>query len=676
MTHLVTRFRFLVADDTSMYGVTAAGGLIWHPGWTETSAPPTLDAGRQIGVGWASFAHLVAGGDGILYALTPTGELRWCRDEHRDGSNAPDGSTGWAPGSGATIRAGLPAFTHVLRGRDGVLYAITPAGELLWYEDIARDGSNAPGGTSGWADGSGNQIGTGWSGFRHVVSGGGGVIYAVTEKGDLLWYRDDAQDGTNGPDASSGWDPGSGSRIGHGWDFLLHLLAADDGVLLACAAREYGPGLRRYRDELRDGTNGVAGAGWVVEADESRMGWQVAAVEGYCWPPAAEAGETIRFHTSSMTPGTATVTFVRLGGQGPRLGFAVAQGPEFACDFQPTGSFGSDCGWPMSFQLDLPEWEPGFYAARVRGPQGALYDIPFAVKRQSTIADLALLVNVNTWNAYNTWGGASNYTETTSPIGLTMKRPNHHLLSYSQDHGKGSHMLRSEIWLHSWLRAHGYRVDLHTDLDLEEATSWLAGYKALVLNTHPEYWTQTMIGRVGSYLDAGGSVLYLGGNAMYRPTTFEAEQPGGELDRIVTESVQWASYPEYEGKPLLAARVDNLGFFDERQRGLTVSDPTHSFMPGGLGIGASIGELGWNGGPPFGASGWETDHWPAPLPDGASELARDENPDGLGAVISCYETSAGGFVLGAGSITFVGSLMVDPVLQEIVRNAIAKALGS
>jgi hypothetical protein len=249
MTDVVTRFRFLVADDTSIYGVTAAGALVWHPGWTETSTPPTLDAGRQIGVGWADFAHLVAGGDGILYTLTSTGELRWYRDEHRDGSNAPDGSTGWAPGSGVTIRAGLPAFTHVLRGRDGVLYAITPAGELLWYKDVARDGSNASDGTSGWADGSGNQIGTGWSGFRHVVSGGGGVIYAVTEKGDLLWYRDDAQDGTNGPDASSGWAPRSGSRIGRGWDFFLHLLAADDGVLLTCAAREVGPCLRRYRGQ-------------------------------------------------------------------------------------------------------------------------------------------------------------------------------------------------------------------------------------------------------------------------------------------------------------------------------------------------------------------------------------------------------------------------------------------
>ena len=59
-------------------------------------------------------------------------------------------------------------------------------------------------GTDGWAEGSGNQIGEGWSGFRHLLSGGGGVIYAVTEKGDLLRYRDDAQDGTNGPDASSG----------------------------------------------------------------------------------------------------------------------------------------------------------------------------------------------------------------------------------------------------------------------------------------------------------------------------------------------------------------------------------------------------------------------------------------------------------------------------------------
>jgi hypothetical protein len=61
------------------------------------------------------------------------------------------------------------------------------------------------------------------------------------------------------------------------------------------------------------------------------------------------------------------------------------------------------------------------------------------------------------------------------------------------------------------------------------------------------------------------------------------------------------------------------------------------------------------------------------LPDAVAELARDASHGG--AVLACHDTSAGGFVLGGASITFVGSLMEDPVLQEIIRNALAEALA-
>ena len=73
--------------------------------------------------------------------------------------------------------------------------------------------------------------------------------------------------------------------------------------------------------------------------------------------------------------------------------------------------------------------------------------------------------------------------------------------------------------------------------------------------------------------------------------------------------------------------------------------------------------------------GWETDYW-ATLPQGVTELARDAS--GIGAVVACYDTSEGGFVLGVGSLTFVGALMADPVLQKIVNNALSEAnrLGS
>jgi len=61
------------------------------------------------------------------------------------------------------------------------------------------------------------------------------------------------------------------------------------------------------------------------------------------------------------------------------------------------------------------------------------------------------------------------------------------------------------------------------------------------------------------------------------------------------------------------------------------------------------------------------------LPSGLMVLATGQNwlEDGRwrGAEMSYYVHAGGGFVFAVGSITFVGSLVVDAHLQQIVRNA-------
>ncbi|MGZ6565728.1 MAG: tachylectin-related carbohydrate-binding protein, partial [Solirubrobacteraceae bacterium] len=43
----------------------------------------------------------------------------------------------------------------------------------------------------------GVRIGQGWQNFRQVIDGGDGILYAVTQTGDLLYYRDLARNGTS-----------------------------------------------------------------------------------------------------------------------------------------------------------------------------------------------------------------------------------------------------------------------------------------------------------------------------------------------------------------------------------------------------------------------------------------------------------------------------------------------
>src|SRR5215831_12153491 len=81
MTGVITkRFRFLFGDDRSIYAITAAGELLWYPVWTDTSDPPSVGLGRQIGGGWAAFSHVFAGG------ATPS---------TRTGRSVPRRAAGW-----------------------------------------------------------------------------------------------------------------------------------------------------------------------------------------------------------------------------------------------------------------------------------------------------------------------------------------------------------------------------------------------------------------------------------------------------------------------------------------------------------------------------------------------------------------------------------------------------
>ena len=83
----------------------------------------------------------------------------------------------------------------------------------------------------------------------------------------------------------------------------------------------------------------------------------------------------------------------------------------------------------------------------------------------------------------------------------------------------------SIIWrarkLGAWLvGGGGLRIRRYTDPRFDAEMPELNHYKALVLNTHPEYWTLQMFDRLEAYLAQGGRLLYLGGNGLYKRVAF------------------------------------------------------------------------------------------------------------------------------------------------------------
>jgi hypothetical protein len=217
------------ATAGTIYAIKPEGGLFWYQdadrqgqngaqaerGWAAGS-------GNQISYGWEQFRHVFPARDGIFYAVTPEGTLLWYQDTDRQGQNGAQAERGWAPGSGNRISYGWEQFRHVFSTGSGFqyighIYAITHDGRMRWYKDTDRQGQNGAQAERGWAPGSGNQISYGWEQFRHVFSGGGGIIYAITYDGRMRWYKDTDGQGQNGAQAERGWAPGSGNQISYGW---------------------------------------------------------------------------------------------------------------------------------------------------------------------------------------------------------------------------------------------------------------------------------------------------------------------------------------------------------------------------------------------------------------------------------------------------------------------------
>jgi len=383
-------------EQSNFYAATETGQLNFYQDQARNGTGIWAFGGQpqQIGQGWQDIRQLICGDGGVIYAIDAKGRLLYYKDLARNGTGI------WAFGGVAQVLSdsGWNEYARVFSGGGGILYAIGTNGDLFYYRDEARDG------TARWAFGGAPQkIGSGWNGFRDVAYGGDGIVYAVAEDGSLLWYRDLGRNGT-----FSWANGGKGRQIGQGWNIFSRVLSGQDGVLHGITPDGF---MLFYREEARDGTGVWANGG---QGQQIGQGWfvssQRASVEGYAWPLSAAPGERVGFHVSARTP--YTVTYLRL------KAFAGMVGPPVASPFAgaaiqqsaPPEAWQDGCGWAETFALDVPPyWVSGLYSAQCVDTSGATSHIVFAVKPVAPRADFAVLANINTWNAYNDWGGMSKY---------------------------------------------------------------------------------------------------------------------------------------------------------------------------------------------------------------------------------------------------------------------------
>ena len=148
--------------------------------------------------------------------------------------------------------------------------------------------------------------------------------------------------------------------------------------------------------------------------------------------------------------------------------------------------------WSPSFSVQIGrDWTPGMYMFRLRGADGGATFVPLTVLDDRR-ADVLVVSAITTWNAYNTYGGASLYDgEGGRSKVVTFDRPYH-------ESGSG-HFFGGEYELVQLVESMGLDVAYTTNIDLHARPEQIeaGGYKAVISLAHDEYYSVPIRSSVG-----------------------------------------------------------------------------------------------------------------------------------------------------------------------------------
>ena len=418
-----------------------------------------------------------------------------------------------------------------------------------------------------------------------------------------------------------------------------------------------------------------------------------------------------------------------------------------------------DCRWPATHAITLPAGFKSDAYALILTAGSVEENIPFFVvpPKGTATAKIAVLVSTYTYTIYGNharpewmndpaWRAAHiaqtqawhaypynpgehrdyglstyNYHTDGSGIGIvSWRRPMLNLrvgyftYPYPEIRGSGLRHYPADSHLLMWLASQGHEVDLITDHELHhEGVALLSRYKAVVTGSHPEYHTTEMLDALQTYRDAGGRLVYLGGNGFYWKIALDPARDGIiEIRRGEGGIRAWAAEPgeyynqydaQYGGLWRRNARppqkLVGVGFTAQgnfvgsyyRINPEARSNPTVSWIFDGV-TADTVGGEGFSG---HGAAGFELDRVDKRLgsPANAIVLAASEDhppqapwmlvPEEqlthittipgqthkqlIRADMTYFDCPGGGAVFSVGSITFCGSLPVNGGNNDISR---------
>ncbi len=387
---------------------------------------------------------------------------------------------------------------------------------------------------------------------------------------------------------------------------------------------------------------------------------------GYMWPKAAAAGESSEFRVHAVEEYRlelwrygAEKEFIR------RIGTFDEHGPRATMQITPDGDY-TQTGVEWNKQgynrvaqgqnIVAPD-RSGLYYLHARTKSGEFFSFPWVVSPAQPQTSVAVLASDLNWNAYNSFGGRSNYimpgefppvpivnsrqelerytepnnfnygSEVYQPLSLDRPEPYNHIDEQEQltdpvESRQGCHLAPTEWRFLGWMERQGLAYDLYSESQFHFDRFRLDDYKTLIITTHPEYWTRHMYLTLKEWVyQRRGRLINLGGNGLNCVVEFQ-----GDDHRVVHHNGVWHHPPirvehfdspdmPYESRMhmRLESEANLLGVvftFDGAMGAAPyrVIDESHWCFAGtGLHNGDTFGHESQNRRVPGGASGHETD---------------------------------------------------------------------
>jgi hypothetical protein len=421
-------------------------------------------------------------------------------------------------------------------------------------------------------------------------------------------------------------------------------------------------------------------------------------LEGFASEVSVVPGQRVHFHISTAPAARYRIVLYRLGwyhGDGARIFACIPgchrdrQGKE---RLQPRPAPGTGlirAHWPVTDTFRFPRGAvSGYFLAKLEltsGPDGGKVTYIPLILRALPSRRSAILIEaaVNTWQAYNSWGGKSLYPfNSTGGVAATH-------VSFNRPYNtSGPAPLQWDIGLLRFLERNGYDVSYTTDVDTDRKPRELRRHRLVISSGHDEYWSKGMRDAFEAARSRGTNLAFLGADIADWQIRYEDDR------RTIVEYRDAAADPI--GNPALKTvrfrdlatprpQCELLGISYEGLRGST--DPPRSFSVNP----AALGDR-WFRGSGFTATStlpdsvgyeWDTIQPSCAVPPltvlfryrGVAPGGRPTSAD-----VVRYVARSGAQVLSSGSLQFVWGLdnyyghadaPPNPRLQRLMRNALA-----